>query len=96
MNNKQSPVVAHLDSLHAVDILQLNHAIHSSLIIREPVPTQYSEVRVEHGLLRLTDAHNFSLCITLEAADPHAAWRLLDLELILPQVCSTVSSLSTL
>ena len=66
-------------------VQELNHAIHSSLIIREQVPTQYSHAHVEDGVLRLVDAAQFALCLTLESADPSCApWRLLDLQFLLP------------
>lgn len=45
----------------------------------------YSEAKVEDGVLRLVDANNFALCLTLESPDPSSApWRLLNLQFLLP------------
>lgn len=64
---------------------QLNHAIHSSLIIREQVPAQYAYARVEEGMLQLVDADNFTLSLMLESPEPASApWRLLDIQLLFP------------
>ncbi|GAB5036350.1 mediator of rna polymerase ii transcription subunit 14-like [Nannochloropsis oceanica] len=64
--------------------LELNHAIHSSLIIREKVPAQYAYARVEEGTLQLVDADNFALSLMLEYPEPASApWRLLDIQILL-------------
>ena len=64
---------------------QLNHAIHSSLIIREQVPGQYAYARVEEGVLHLVDADNFALSLMLESPEPASApWRLLNIQLLFP------------
>lgn len=63
---------------------QLNHAIHSSLIIREQVPAQYAYARVAEGMLHLVDSDNFALCLMLESPDPLSPWRLLDIQLLFP------------
>lgn len=64
---------------------QLNHAIHSSLIIREQVPAQYAYARVEEGMLHLVDADNFALSLMMESPEPASAlWRLLDIQLLFP------------
>ncbi len=89
------PIILHTSGLFTIPTFpthtlphQLNHAIHAALILREGVPPHFSHARVEHGVLRLEDWHQFALSLTLEsAADPATApWRLLDLQFLLPRV----------